>query len=208
MLCDQPLVPGRARSHGSTGALRSLRVPGPSRGNCAHPVRLSGATCWPKTPSPTQAVASPRPTPPDGVVYKACENASESLLGLRRCLHCQDAKHLVRAGLAGGKGIPDTVSAHPAIFATLTAPSFGAVHRGSHDRPRPCTLANPKARCRHGRPIACFDRHGPDDTVVGQPLCLSCYRYSEHVLWNSLSSELWRRTTIYLRRTLWLRPWR
>jgi hypothetical protein len=50
--------------------------------------------------------------------------------------------------------------------------------------------------------VACFDRHRPDDTVVGQPLCPACYRYSHHVLWNSLSSELWRRTTIYLRRTL------
>ena len=94
------------------------------------------------------------------------------------------------------------MATHPAIFATLTAPSFGAVHSSCHDRSRHCTPANPKARCRHGRPVACFDRHGPGDDVVGQPLCPGCYRYSQHVLWNSLSSELWRRITIYLRRTL------
>jgi hypothetical protein len=40
----------------------------------------------------------------------------------------RDARQLVRAGLAGGKGIPDSIAAHPCVFATLTAPSFGPVH--------------------------------------------------------------------------------
>jgi hypothetical protein len=171
-------------------------------GNCAHPVRLRGHVVATDVASGKRAVAFSSSDTPDGVVYKACENRRSSRCPACAEVHRQDAKHLVRAGLAGGKGIPDTVSTHPAIFATLTAPSFGAVHSVFHDRPRPCTPANPKARCRHGRPVACFDRHGLNDTVVGQPLCPHCYRYSHHVLWNSLSSELWRRTTIYLRRTL------
>jgi hypothetical protein len=171
-------------------------------GNCAHPVRLKGRVLAKDTITGHRAVAFSSADTPDGVVYKACENRRSSRCPACAEVHRQDAKHLVRAGLAGGKGIPASVSSHPAVFATLTAPSFGAVHRAFHDRPRPCTPANPKARCRHGRTIACFDRHGPDDAVVGQPLCPSCYHYSEHVLWNSLSSELWRRTTIYLRRIL------
>ena len=32
------------------------------------------------------------------------------------------------ASFAGGKGIPETVAEHPAVFATFTAPSFGTVH--------------------------------------------------------------------------------
>jgi hypothetical protein len=171
-------------------------------GNCAHPVRLKGRVLATDVVSGKRTVAFSSADTPDGVVYKACENRRSSRCPACAEVHRQDAKHLVRAGLAGGKGIPDTVSTHPAIFATLTAPSFGAVHSVFHDRPRPCTPANPKAGCRHGRPIACFDRHGANDTVVGQPLCPHCYRYTHHVLWNSLSSELWRRTTIYLRRTL------
>jgi hypothetical protein len=171
-------------------------------GNCAHPVRLKGHVVATDTVSGQRAVAFSSADTPDGVVYKACENRRSSRCPACAEVHRQDAKHLVRAGLAGGKGVPDTVSSHPAIFATLTAPSFGAVHSTFHDRPRPCTPANPKARCPHGRPVACFERHRSDDTVVGQPLCPHCYRYTAHVLWNSLSSELWRRTTIYLHRTL------
>jgi hypothetical protein len=175
-------------------------------GNCAHPIRLKGHVLATDTTSGQRAVAFSSADTPDGVVYKACENRRSSRCPTCAEVHRQDAKHLVRAGLgaglAGGKGVPDTVSSPPAIFATLTAPSFGAVHSAFHDRPRPCTPANPKARCPHGRPVACFDRHRSDDSLVGQPLCTHCYRYSHHILWNSLSSELWRRTTIYLRRTL------
>ncbi|WP_462203388.1 replication initiator [Frankia sp. CcWB3] len=40
----------------------------------------------------------------------------------------RDARRLVLAGLAGGKGVPETVTGHPAWFVTLTAPSFGPVH--------------------------------------------------------------------------------
>src|SRR5215475_659153 len=39
-----------------------------------------------------------------------------------------DTYQLIRAGLSGGKGIPDTVATHPCVFTTLTAPSFGPVH--------------------------------------------------------------------------------
>ncbi|MGO9298283.1 MAG: replication initiator, partial [Streptosporangiaceae bacterium] len=35
----------------------------------------------------------------------------------------RDARQLVRAGLTGGKGIPETVASHPCVFATFTAPS-------------------------------------------------------------------------------------
>jgi hypothetical protein len=145
-------------------------------GNCAHPIRLKGHVVATDTTSGQRAVAFSSAATPDGVVYKACENRRSSRCPACAEVHRQDAKHLVRAGLAGGKAVPDTVSSHPAIFATLTAPSFGTVHSAFHDRPRPCTPARPKARCPHGRPVACFERHGPADAVVGQPLCPDCYR--------------------------------
>jgi hypothetical protein len=52
-----------------------------------------------------------------GAALAAAEHAGE----LRRCLR-------------GGKGVPDSVSAHPFVFATLTAPIFGHVHTRPLDK--------------------------------------------------------------------------
>ncbi len=37
---------------------------------------------------------------------------------------------------------------------------------------------------------------------MGQPLCVRCFDYEGQVLWNALTPELWRRTTIAIRREL------
>ncbi len=70
-----------------------------------------------------------------------------------RCPPCAevyqaDTYQLIRAGLSGGKGVPETVASHPCVFATLTAPSFGPVrvHRekgGRAQRCRPGDAARP-----------------------------------------------------------------
>ena len=65
---------------------------------------------------------------PDAVIYKPCGNRRATV-----CSHCskvyqRDAYRIVRSLLVGGKGVPETVSQHPAVFSTLTAPSFGEVH--------------------------------------------------------------------------------
>jgi hypothetical protein len=66
---------------------------------------------------------------PDGVVLVACGNRRSS-----RCPSCsttyrRDAYSLVRAGLAGdeARGVSSELAGHTRVFATLTAPSFGAV---------------------------------------------------------------------------------
>ncbi|MGH3965392.1 MAG: replication initiator [Pseudonocardiaceae bacterium] len=114
---------------------------------------------------------------------------------------------LLYAGAAGGrKGVPDSIRAHPLVFATLTAPGFGAVHttradrQGKHARCRPAR-AKPTL-CRHGRPTWCTAIHGEDDPRLGQPLCLDCYDYPAHAAFNWHAPELWRRFTITLRRVL------
>ncbi len=50
--------------------------------------------------------------------------------------------------------------------------------------------------------MSCPDRHGRDDSRLGQPLCPDCYDYTRAVLFNALAPELWRRFTITLRRVL------
>ncbi|WP_203905884.1 replication initiator, partial [Virgisporangium aliadipatigenens] len=149
---------------------------------------------------------------PDGIIYKPCGNRRERICPACSTRYKRDAYQLLRAGLVGGKGVPDTVAAHPAVFPTFTAPSFGPVHtrhvarhtcvkRSRCDcRPEPCHARRDAAWCEHGRRLVCFARHDDSDKALGTPLCLDCYDHPAQVVWNISSSELWRRTTIAIRR--------
>jgi hypothetical protein len=138
------------------------------------------------------------------VLLKACGTRRES-----RCPSCAatyraDAYQLLAAGLKGGKGVPETISEHPRLFVTFTAPSFGRVHtrRAQGRLVLPCHPHRQSARCPHGRRAGCWHRHGEDDPRLGEPLCAACYDARAQVLWNALAPELWRRTTIALQRAL------
>ena len=141
-----------------------------------------------------------------GVLHVACGNRREAVCPACSAVYKRDARQLVRAGLAGGKGIPETITAHPCVFATLTAPSFGPVHsrrmRGKTVLPcRPRRDANAR-RCPHGRDISCPTRHVEADPRLGQPMCGDCYDYDAAVLFNAYAGDLWRRFTTYLPRHL------
>jgi hypothetical protein len=138
------------------------------------------------------------------VLLKACGTRREL-----RCPSCAatyraDAYQLLAAGLRGGKGVPETISGHPRLFVTFTAPSFGRVHtRKAQGRLLlPCHPYRQGARCPHGNRDGCWHRHDPDDPRLGEPLCPACYDAQAQVLWNALAPELWRRTTIALHRAL------
>ncbi len=142
---------------------------------------------------------------PDGVIYLPCGDRRASVCPPCAETYRADTYQLIRAGLAGGKGMPESVAVHPCVFATFTAPSFGPVHT------RVTTSGGAVARCRprrktsyctHGQRISCGQRHKEDDSSLGRPLCPDCYDYNAAVVWNAHSSELWRRTVITLRRRL------
>jgi hypothetical protein len=142
---------------------------------------------------------------PDGLLRKACGNRREAVCGPCAERYRRDAYYLIAAGLRGGKGIPDTVTGHPAVFATLTAPSFGVVHAhvlGKDGQPLRCHPRRDRPVCRHGVVISCGRVHAPQDPCLGEPLCADCFEYEGAVVWNNLLAELWRRTTIYLPRKL------
>ena len=110
-----------------------------SSGYCARPVRLKG------TIESCDAHGNRRmwstENEPDGVLRKACGNRREAVCPPCAERYRGDAFQLLAAGMRGGKGVPDTVVEHPALFATLTAPSFGPVHcrRVAPDgQPLPC----------------------------------------------------------------------
>jgi hypothetical protein len=158
-------------------------------GGCRQPVRLVG-----KSSDGGYDTAGE----PDGVLLVACGTRRKSRCPSCAAIYRGDARQAVIAGLTGGKGVPESVAEHPAVFFTLTGPSFGAVHsaRSGH-----CHLGVPGA-CTHGRPRHCVAQHGDDDPVVGTPICADCFDYEGCVLFNASVSELWRRVTIYAFRHL------
>jgi hypothetical protein len=175
-----------------------------SSGYCARPVRLKGRVEVCDGHGRRQQVWT-TDTEPDGVLRKACGNRREAVCGPCAERYRADARQLIAAGLRGGKGIPETVTGHPAIFATLTAPGFGPVHAHILDRdgrPRRCHPRRDAPVCPHGTHLSCAQTHGPNDPCLGEPLCPDCFDYTGAVVWNNLLGELWRRTTIYLPRHL------
>jgi hypothetical protein len=174
-----------------------------SSGYCARPVRLVGRieTC---DGHGRRRVWS-TDTEPDGILRKACGNRREVVCPPCAERYRGDAYQLITAGLRGGKGIPDTVAAHPAVFVTLTAPSFGLVHTRRLDgngQPRRCRPRRDTPVCPHGVRLSCARVHDYDDLCLGEPLCRGCFDHRGAVIWNNLLGELWRRTTIYLPRRL------
>jgi hypothetical protein len=173
-------------------------------GYCQRPIRLVGGVDHLDPRTGEAHTVFDTAGKPDGLLLKAC--------GTRRAARCPpcaetyraDAYQLLRTGLAGGKGIPATISGHPRLFVTFTAPSFGAVHssRVRRGRVQVCRPARPEARCPHGRPRRCGLRHVGGDPALGTPICPDCYDYPRAVVWNALAPQLWKRTTIYLRRAL------
>jgi hypothetical protein len=173
-------------------------------GYCHHPIRLAG---WVEQADPTtgevrQVYDSGRE--PDGVLLKACGTRRESRCPSCAAVYRADAYQLLAAGLKGGKGVPESVTEHPRLFVTFTAPSFGKVH-GRRVQGRlvlPCHPYRQGARCPHGVRAGCWHRHEPNDPRLGEPLCPRCYDAGAQVVWNALAPELWRRTTIVLQRAL------
>ncbi len=175
-------------------------------GGCTSPIRFEGESV--AVSSRTGAVLACRSTQPQapGFVLVACGNRRES-----RCPPCseryrRDAYFLVAAGLSGSeaKGVSADVASHPLVFATFTAPSFGAVHHrlvdaGGVGRCRP---HEPAGTCEHGVSLRCPERHASDDLRIGQALCPDCYGYEAAALWNASLGALWRRTITYLPREL------
>ena len=169
-------------------------------GQCVRPVRLRGANLLVDTRTGEMHERYSSTNELDGHTYVRCGNRRASVCPTCSHEYKGDAWHLLVCGLAGGKGVPAAVADRPCTFATLTAPSFGAVH-GLRQK-GPCRARRDKPVCVHGRPLWCGRRHHQHDPQLGQPLCWECYDYLGHVLWQWHAPEVWRRFTIALQRRL------
>jgi hypothetical protein len=182
---------------------------------CTKPVRITGSSATVDTRTGEVIDHFDTAALPDGVAYKPCNNRRASVCPSCADTYRWDTYHLIAAGLRGGKGVPDSVAAHPAVFVTLTAPSFGPVHArvvrthspACRTGQQPCSCSVEPCRprrdnplCPHGRRLACFAKHHTDDPCIGRPLCLDCYDHTHQAVWNQFAPVLWSRTMITLAR--------
>ncbi|MDQ7910219.1 plasmid replication initiator protein [Phytohabitans sp. ZYX-F-186] len=181
---------------------------------CIRPIRLAGTTLTLEAGTGRVLATMDTAGMPDGVILKPCGNRRATVCPTCSKRYQRDAYQVVRSGLIGGKGVPEHVATHPAVFPTLTAPSFGQVHtrhvkrhtcesrRRCDCRPEPCHPRRDAPICPHGTPLVCYARHEETDRRLGTALCPDCYDYDAQVVWNVQAGELWRRTTIAVNRHL------
>src|SRR6266702_2943677 len=137
---------------------------------CSQPVRLRGRVDRVDTRTGEVPASRSTETMPDGLIYKACGNRRSTICPSCAEVYRADAYQLVLAGLKGGKNVPDTVTGHPAVFATLTAPGFGVVHTQRMTKTGRVIPCRPRRRlevCPHGVVMRCTKRHKDDDRLLG-----------------------------------------
>ncbi|GGS07412.1 replication initiation protein [Streptomyces nojiriensis] len=159
-------------------------------GGCTEPVRLIGRTVTVDTATGEVLRSYTTSEEPTGSLLTTCGNRRASRCPACSRLYAADTYHLIRAGLSGGKSVPDTVRTHPRVFVTLTPPSFGPVHN---------RLTTPGGDI---WPCRCRKLHEPKDALIGTPLNPATYDYEGAVLFNAYASTLWARFTTYLRREI------
>ncbi|MET7998499.1 replication initiator [Amycolatopsis sp. NPDC005232] len=163
--------------------IRAVRARAEATGGCLQPVHLTGY----RTITDTTGRILDHTA---GTVYAPCGNRRETVCPACSDRYAADAFHLIRAGMTGGKTIPETVADKPRLFITLTAPSFGAVHG--------------RRTTRTGRriPCTCGEYHHDADPRVGTALDPGTYDYPGAVLWQGHAGELWHAFTVRLRREI------
>lgn len=163
-------------------------------GGCTHPIHLTGSTTTRDAGTGETLHHYDTAREPGERLLVRCRNRRATVCAPCSRLHAGDTFHLVRAGLVGGKSVPTDVRERPRLFITLTAPSFGPVHRITGDGER-CRPRRNAGRCEHGAPVSCPAIHDAADPHIGQSLCPGCYDYPAHVLWHAHAGRLWKAFT-------------
>ncbi|MHB1447261.1 MAG: replication initiator [Acidimicrobiales bacterium] len=170
-----------------------------ANGGCARPVRLRGSVLAVDAGTGESFPTYSTTGEPDGVLLKACGCRRQTRCPACSVIYKGDARAIVTAGLTGGKGADASVAERPAVFVTLTAPSFGAVHT-VWDGTGACQAG--RGSCAHGLARGCGGFHELGDPELGEALCPDCYDYEGAVIWNARVNELWRRTLVYAQLSL------
>lgn len=116
-------------------------------GNCALPIRLHGQSHTVDAATGEILSTYASSSEPLGITHVRCGNRRATECPSCSRLFAADMFHLIRAGVSGGKTVPETVAEHPLVFATVTAPSFGVVHGKREDGRRCHPHTRGPARC-------------------------------------------------------------
>ena len=84
---------------------------------------------------------------------------------------------------------------HPPRTPAPTGPAAPAA-------PNPATPAATAAPASTAARTSASPVTAPADPKLGQPLCMDCYDYAAHAVWNNAAGELWRRTKQAIERYL------
>ncbi len=163
-------------------------------GGCSRPIRLSGFVDQVDRATGEVRRQVDAADMPDGTILVPCGNRRASVCPSCSYLYKGDAWQIVHAGMVGGNGVPATVAAHPGLFVTVTAPSFGAVHSRRANHGPAVTCNTRQGRCPHGRARGCRLVHTDDDPRLGAPICWECFDPARQVVWNRFAPLLWKRT--------------
>ena len=176
-LDDEAIAELAERAEQTEGAVSSAGALArrPGRGRPGRPVRP------PRPPARDHAGPRDRRAGRGRPASSPCKDRRAAVCPSCSRLYQADAWQLVAAGIRGGKGVAPSVVEHPQLFVTLTAPSFGPVHRTrrlGRERPRPCRPRR-GAETLPARAVALVltVRHGEDDPVVGEPSVPECFDY-------------------------------
>jgi hypothetical protein len=125
---DDPRLPEALDRLRASGGYEAFEAQVRGARFCRRPVRLTGSVVR-VSEEGGRTTLFDSSSQPDGVLLKACGTRRQTLCPPCASIYRGDAFALVAAGLRGGKGVPENVTEHPAVLLTLTAPSFGPVHR-------------------------------------------------------------------------------
>jgi hypothetical protein len=158
-------------------------------GGCSDPIRHEGGSTMIRVSTGEVVHSYSSASEPGGQVLVPCKNRRKS-----RCRACaeiyrSDAFQLLKAGLVGGKGVPETVATHPVVMATFTATPFGRSHHRVLAKDGTTVL-----RCHPHGEHRCRKRHRADDPALGTPLDPDSYDYAGAMIWNAMASVLWAKT--------------
>lgn len=101
-------------------------------GGCVRPIRLRGTVREVDTVTGEVVGGVDTDDLPDKAIYVPCGDRRSSMCPPCAETYRADTYQLIRAGLAGGKGMPDSLAEHPCVFATFTVASTSS--------PRPTAL--------------------------------------------------------------------
>jgi len=119
-------------------------------------------------------------------VFVRCGSHRASVCPSCSSLYRGDIAAIARSGVYDGEGRP--VPGYRYFFITLSAPSFGAIHRVPKDGDRQ------RRRCRCGKTHSTTDTH-----LRGIPVDIRGYDYEAHIGWHIGLGRLWNSTVSAMR---------